>query len=73
MKACVNYFANSGHDMVVGGAYAKWTSSAAAAFDFGAAVLRACPVILWEFNRFRRLSRAQHECLHSVRALLTTR
>ena len=27
----------------VGGAFAKWTGSAAAAFDFGAAVLLACP------------------------------
>jgi predicted MFS family arabinose efflux permease len=36
---------------VVGGACAKWTGSAAAAFDFGAAVLLACPVLLWGFNR----------------------
>jgi len=32
---------------VVGGAFAKWSGSAAAAFDFGAAVLLACPVLLW--------------------------
>jgi MFS family permease len=36
---------------VIAGACAKWTGSAAAAFDFGAAVLLACPVILWGFNR----------------------
>jgi MFS family permease len=36
---------------VVGGACAKWAGSAAAAFDFGAAVLLACPVLLWGFNR----------------------
>jgi predicted MFS family arabinose efflux permease len=36
---------------VVGGACAKWTGSAAAAFDFGAAMVLACPVILWGFNR----------------------
>jgi predicted MFS family arabinose efflux permease len=35
---------------VVGGAYAKWTGSAAAAFDFGAAMLLACPLLLWGFN-----------------------
>jgi len=36
---------------IVGGACAKWTGSAVAAFDFGAAVLLACPVVLWSFNR----------------------
>ena len=36
---------------VVGGACAKWTGSAAAAFDFGAAVLLACRALLWVFNR----------------------
>jgi MFS family permease len=36
---------------VIGGACAKWTGSAAAAFDFGAAVILACPIILWGFNR----------------------
>jgi MFS family permease len=35
----------------VGGACAKWAGSADAAFDFGAAVLLACPVLLWGFNR----------------------
>jgi MFS family permease len=36
---------------VVGGACAKWTGSAGAAFDFGAVVLVACPLLLWLFNR----------------------
>jgi MFS family permease len=37
---------------VVAGACAKWTGSAAAAFDFGAAALLACPLLLLGFNRF---------------------
>ena len=36
---------------VVGGACAKWAGSAAAAFDFGAAMMLACPLVLWAFNR----------------------
>jgi hypothetical protein len=36
---------------VIGGAYSKWSGTAAAAFDFGAIVLLACPVLLWGFNR----------------------
>jgi hypothetical protein len=36
---------------VVAGAYAKWTGSAAAASDFGAAALLACPLLLLAFNR----------------------
>jgi MFS family permease len=36
---------------VVGGACAKWTGSAAAAFDFGAATILACPLLLWGLNR----------------------
>ena len=36
---------------VVGGACAKWTGSAGAAFDFGAVAVLACPVLLWGFNR----------------------
>jgi predicted MFS family arabinose efflux permease len=34
-----------------GGWYAKWAGDAGAAFDFGAALLLACPVLLWVFNR----------------------
>ena len=36
---------------VVGGAYAEWTGSAAAAFDFGALVILACPLLLWGLKR----------------------
>ena len=36
---------------VVGGACAKCAGSAAAAFDFGAAMILLCPLILWGFNR----------------------
>ncbi len=45
------YYATMMLGPVVGGACAKWTGSAAAAFDFGAAVILACPVLLWAFNR----------------------
>jgi predicted MFS family arabinose efflux permease len=45
------YYATMMLGPVVGGACAKWTGSASAAFDFGAVVLLACPVILWGFNR----------------------
>jgi MFS family permease len=45
------YYATMMLGPVVGGACAKWTGSAAAAFDFGAVVILACPVILWGFNR----------------------
>lgn len=36
---------------VAAGACATWSGSAGAAFDFGAAVLLACPLLLWVFNR----------------------
>jgi MFS family permease len=36
---------------VIGGAYAKWAGSAAAAFDFGAVMVLACPLMLWGFNQ----------------------
>jgi MFS family permease len=36
---------------VIGGAFAKWAGSAVAAFDFGAVMLLACPLLLWAFNR----------------------
>lgn len=35
----------------VAGAIAKWSGSAAAAFDFGTVALLACPVLLWGYNR----------------------
>jgi MFS family permease len=41
---------------VVAGACAKWGGSAAAAFDFGAAVILACPLLLWGFNRIPAMS-----------------
>jgi MFS family permease len=36
---------------VIGGTCAKWAGSAGAAFDFGAAMILACPLLLWGFNR----------------------
>jgi MFS family permease len=36
---------------VIGGAFAKWAGSAGAAFDFGAAMILLCPVLLWGFYR----------------------
>jgi predicted MFS family arabinose efflux permease len=35
----------------VGGSLAKWTGTAATAFDFGAAMVLLCPLLLWMFNR----------------------
>ncbi|HEY3792418.1 MAG TPA: MFS transporter, partial [Bradyrhizobium sp.] len=35
---------------VAGGAVAKWAGNAAGAFDFGAAIMLLCPVLLWGFN-----------------------
>ena len=35
----------------LGGRYAAWAGTAEAAFDFGAAMLLACPIILWVFGR----------------------
>jgi MFS family permease len=45
------YYATMMLGPVVAGAVAKSTGQAAAAFDFGAIVLLACPVLLWAFNR----------------------
>ena len=36
---------------IIAGAAAKWSGSAAAAFDFGAVALVICPPLLWVFNR----------------------
>jgi MFS family permease len=41
----------------IAGACAKWTGSAGAALDFGAATILACPVILWGFNRIAAAAR----------------
>jgi MFS family permease len=38
---------------VLGGKYATWAGNAGAAFDFGAAALLICPIILWVFQRFQ--------------------
>jgi MFS family permease len=68
------YYAAMMSGPVIGGACAKWTGSAAAAFDFGAAVILACPVILWGFNRIPAIvGPAQRECLHAVQPKITTR
>jgi hypothetical protein len=40
------YFATMMLGPIIGGACAKWTGSASAAFDFGAVVLVACPLLL---------------------------
>lgn len=37
----------------LGGKYATWVGSAGAAFDFGAAALLICPLILWMFHLFQ--------------------
>jgi MFS family permease len=37
----------------LGGTYATWAGSAAAAFDLGAAVILICPLILWVFHRLQ--------------------
>lgn len=36
---------------MIAGSAAKWSGSAAAAFDFGALMLVICPPLLWVFNR----------------------
>jgi MFS family permease len=45
------YYATMMLGPVVAGALAKSTGQAAAAIDFGAIVLLACPILLWAFNR----------------------
>jgi MFS family permease len=50
---------------VIGGALAKWTGSAAAAFDFGAAMALACPVLLLAFNRITGEAIARHAAASS--------
>ena len=40
----------------VAGAIAKWTGSAASALDFGAAMMLACPLLLWLGNRIPALA-----------------
>jgi MFS family permease len=45
------YYAGMMLGPVLAGVCATWTGSASAALDFGAAVILACPAILWGFNR----------------------
>jgi MFS family permease len=45
------FYACMGLGPPVGGRLATWSGSASAAFDFGAALLAACPLILWPFHR----------------------
>jgi MFS family permease len=47
------YYAGMMLGPAIAGACAKWAGSASAALDFGAAMLLACPVILWGFNRIQ--------------------
>jgi predicted MFS family arabinose efflux permease len=41
----------------IAGACAKWAGGAGAALDFGAAMVLACPLILWGFNRIATAAR----------------
>ena len=43
---------------IIAGACGKWTGSVAAAFDFGAATVLVCPLILWVFNRITATPKA---------------
>jgi hypothetical protein len=45
------YYASMMLGPVAGGAVAKWAGHAGAAFDFGAACMLVCPLLLWVFNR----------------------
>jgi MFS family permease len=45
------YYATMMLGPVAAGALAKSTGQAASAFDFGTAVILACPLLLWAFNR----------------------
>jgi MFS family permease len=45
------YYAGMMLGPAIAGACAKWAGSAGAALDFGAAMILACPIILWGFDR----------------------
>jgi MFS family permease len=62
------YYATMMLGPVVAGAHAKWTGNASSAFDFGAAVLLACPALLWGFNRLP-VARAKMARLRFVKSL----
>jgi MFS family permease len=53
------YYATMMLGPIIGGAAAKWTGSAAAAFDFGALVIVACPLLLVVFNAIAARPRPQ--------------
>jgi MFS family permease len=59
------YYATMMLGPVVAGACAKWAGSAAAAFDFGAAAILACPVLLWGFNRIPALASPRDVSAHT--------
>jgi hypothetical protein len=60
---------------MIAGSAAKWSGSAAAAFDFGALVLVMCPPLLWLFNRIASPppTPVSHECAASPRLSVTPR
>jgi MFS family permease len=45
------YYATMMLGPTIGGTLAKWTGSTAITLEFGAALVLACPVLLWVFNR----------------------
>jgi MFS family permease len=50
---------------VIAGSLAKWTGSAATAFDFGAGAILLCPVLLWAFNRIAAVRPQAAACAHT--------
>jgi MFS family permease len=57
------YYAGMMLGPAIAGACAKWVGSAGAAVDFGAAVVLACPVVLWGFNRIAAaIPRRRDDC-----------
>jgi MFS family permease len=43
---------------MLGGSYASWAGTGGAAFDFGAAMLLICPILLWAFLRIHSTGRS---------------
>ena len=54
---------------VIGGACAKWAARSAAAFDLRAAVILACPLVLWGLTGSQWRRRSRRDCPHSVQRL----
>jgi hypothetical protein len=44
------YYAVMALGPLIAGAAAKWTGTAASAFDFGALMVLTCPLLVWAFN-----------------------